>query len=142
MDVRFMAVLIRIASVLLAFHFSSLSDPELWALSLDGTSVAFCTCASEERLPAVIGASSRNGDVSESDDNCVIVGGRGDPSVFFARNPALKRLPFVSAFSDATGAGGTGESSSEFEKDTFGGAEPAIDEGTGTVGSIEDVSGV
>lgn len=99
-EVRFRAFLICMASNFLDLRFSSLSEPELVALSIEDTSSAFCTFCKDERLPAVKGASSLNGDVSESDESCVIVGGSGEPSVLLARKPALNRPPLASGFSE------------------------------------------
>lgn len=69
----------------------------------------------EERLVALPGSSSRNGEVSESDENWVNVGGNGDPSVFFAKKPALKRLFLDFVSTDGTGGAGIGDESGESE---------------------------
>ena len=87
---------------------------------------------------------SRNGDVSESEESCVRVGGNGEPLVFLARNPALKRLCFGLVSVNGTGGAGIGEESVESDESVGWFAKREVDDGGGggMVGSIEDVSGV
>ncbi len=80
-----------------AFHppFSA-SDPELSALSFGVLSLdKDCIRCSDERLVALPASSDRRGDASVSDDDrLVMVGGGGDPSDFFDKNPAWNLFAF------------------------------------------------
>lgn len=93
MEALFIALLIRSASPLSVFHEFSRSELELLPLSSGVMSLDIVsTWRRAERLPALLGSISLRGEWSESEENCESIGGRGEPSVFFAKNPALKRL--------------------------------------------------
>jgi hypothetical protein len=67
-----------------------------------------------DRFPAFDASIVRKGDDSVSgDDRLVIVGGGGDPSDFFERNPAWKRLTFGLISIDGSGGAGIGEEPEE-----------------------------
>ena len=85
-EARLIAAPMLIASHLFAFHRSSISEPELLALSLANISwFGLSTECKDDRLAALLGSMSRKGEWSESGEKFVIVGGKGEPSVFFAR---------------------------------------------------------
>ena len=99
------------ASLLLAFQFSSRSEPELFALSFGFMLLLMFSTydRDEERFVALLGSISRKGEWSESDEKLVNVGGGGDPSDFFVRKPALNRLCLGFDSSDGMGGAGMGE---------------------------------
>ena len=110
-EARFRAVLIFIASYLSAFQRSSRSEPELFALSSGVFSPSvFSTYCSDDRFPALLGSRSRKGELSESEERLVRVGGNGEPSVRLARNPVLNRFCFGLFSNDGLGGAMIGES--------------------------------
>lgn len=107
---RFKAWLILAPSILSTCHPLSPSEEELLPLSVGVVLfVAAGILFSEERLVALDASISRNGDCSLSDESFVMVGGGGDPSDFFDRNPAWKRLTLGFISNDDSGACGIGE---------------------------------
>ena len=105
-----------------------------------GDAVPGATVQIEDRFCVLLGSRSRSGELSES-ESAVSVGGTGEPSLFFARNPALNRLLLILTAMLGTGRAGIGEESAESDED--GACAPGwIDESTGSMGSLDDTSGV
>lgn len=74
-----------------------------------------------------------------------MVGGKGEPSLFLARNPALKRLCFGLGFSEGTGGAGIGDEpfSSDSEMGSGGRNDDIEAARTGEVVSpTDDISGL
>ena len=88
------------------FHFSD-SEPEELP-SAWPPSVAFSTLLREDGRIVLVPI-SRRGEVSESEEKAVMVGGGGEPSDFFDKNPAWKRLERGLRSIEDCGGVGTGE---------------------------------